>query len=232
MFSFHPPLFLEELRDALHPLTPADCNALIDNKHIISKKIGKKIYYSRESLESLKKAFNFNDYYTFAEVADILNEENLSGYYDLFGFNINPTNLIEHKYITLDNFIQKYIFKKSLDNAIPVLLKTKANLEAANNEKKAQIKLEKIIEFKKEELLKPKLDEYTKARFFSKLNNTVLTIDEPSLSQEEVSQIEKEAHEEVSLFVNALNNTEFPLSSKRNRVLKKPKNGILKIKKR
>ncbi len=210
MLGFHPPLFLEELRDALHPLTPTDCNALIYNKHIISKKLGKKIYYSRESLKSLQEAFNLNDYYTFAEVTDILNESNLSGYYDLFGYSINPINLIEHKYITLDTFIQKYISKKSLDKSIPVLLRTKANLEATQNKEKTQLELTKIIESKKEELLQPRRDKYLKDIIHSKLHKTELTVDEPKLSDEELLQIKKEAYEEQQHYIQIQKDTGLP----------------------
>ena len=210
MLGFHPPLFLEELRDALHPLTPADCNALIDNKHIISKKLGKKIYYSRESLKSLQEAFNLNDYCTFTEVTDILDEENLSGNYDLFGFNINPTNLIEHKYITLDTFIQKYISKKSLDKSLPVLLRTKANLEAIQNKEKTQLALTKIIESKKEELLQPRIEEYQKTMLHSKIHKIALTVDEPKLSDEELLLIEKEAYEEQQHYIQIQKDTGLP----------------------
>ena len=214
MFSFHPPLFLKELRDALHPLTPADCNVLIDNKHIISKKLGKKIYYARESLKSLKKAFNLDDYYTFVEVTDILNEANLSGYYDLFGFNINPTNLIEHKYITLDKFIQKYIAKKSLDKSIPVLLRIKASLEDIQKKEETQLALTNIIESKKEKLLQPRIEAYEKALFHSILHKTALTVDKPTLSDEELLEIEKEAYEEQQLYIKSQPTGELSLHPK------------------
>ncbi len=130
--EWYPPIGDKEYKGILHPFPKSYCDLLLKNKVILSKRIGNRVYVSKQSIENFKNKFNIEDYYT-TEECDIKLLENQFKYdYFLKGGIPNPTplgyevsvkKLYEKNYFQKDKYISKYILKSSFDKCIETLKK-------------------------------------------------------------------------------------------------------------
>lgn len=191
-----------------------------------TKKINGKLYFCNNSITNFMQSFKKDDYCEVDEVTSMLKK---SGVWDNFNiilksdnevkdktfakknkicrviydynrflkeFPISPKQLLDRGLITADKYLSPTLYlKSSVIEAIKVLKQKKQFENAIETEDK----VEKEISTNKGKLLKKKMDKWEKEMIKSKIKKTTFSAPKPTLSKDEIDDIEKTVREKYKV---------------------------------
>lgn len=202
--EFYPPISLSEAKEILSFLPSSYCNILIKNGVLKSETIGNKIYVTENSIEKFKEQFDINAYYTLSQCNEKLTELDLKDDYHMikymsvipkFDFNVSVKTLVEKKFLVLDRFVGKYISIHSFNSCVVVLKGIIAFNKIKRNEEEKSAFIQSEIELR----LKPQMDIWDTEYFHSVRNHIAYDKLKPTLSDDEIKEIEEIAESKFKI---------------------------------